>query len=149
MIRCDGKDLAMSTWTPEAQRLWEQISADAQHLVLTHVWCPQCGEARRIDLAGGAIIAGDLVLTGTCSVCGHRVARLLEGDGLRPSGDAEAAFQPGEEVIWLKRVPGGPYVVPMTATVLARTAKRIKIVADDEGQMVTRYVPSESLERRA
>ncbi|NTU80465.1 MAG: hypothetical protein HGA45_13980 [Chloroflexales bacterium] len=139
----------MSTWTPEAQRLWEQLPAETQHLILTHVWCPHCGQARRMALIGGTIIVDDLVLTGLCTVCGHRVARLLEGDGLRPSQDAEPAFQPGEEVIWLKRVPGGPYVIPMTATVIARTAKRVKIVADDEGQMVTRYVPSESLERRA
>lgn len=102
-----------------------------------------------MDLIGGTIIVDDLVLTGTCTVCGHRVARLLEGDGLRSYVDTEDAFQPGVEVIWLKRVPGGPYVIPMTATVIARTAKRVKIVADDDGRMVTRYVPIESLERRA
>jgi hypothetical protein len=138
----------MSDWTSQAQRRWKQISADAQHLVLTHVWCPQCSQARRMDLASGSIIAGDLVLTGTCSVCGHRVARLLEGEGQRSAAAAEPLFQPGDAVIWLKRVLGGPYVIPMTATVIARTAKRIKIVADDDGQMVTRYVPIESLERR-
>lgn len=138
----------MSSWTPEAHRRWQQLSADTQHLVLTHVWCPQCSQANHMDLVGGAIIADDLVLTGTCTVCGQRVARLLEGDGLSASADAEPSFQPGEEVIWLKRVPGGPYVIPMSATVIARTAKRIKIVADDDGRKVTRYVPSESLERR-
>lgn len=138
----------MTQWTPEAQRRWELLPAETQHRILTHVWCPHCSQARPMDLAGGSIIAGDLVLTGTCTVCDHHVARLLEGDGLQSSGDAEPAFQPGEEVIWLKRVPGGPYVIPMTATVIACTAKRIKIVADDDGQMVTRYVPSESLERR-
>jgi hypothetical protein len=139
----------MSSWTPEAQRRWEQLSADTRHLVLTHVWCPQCSQARSMDLAGGAIIADDLVLTGTCTVCGHRVARLLEGEGPRPPADAEPSFLAGDKVIWRKRVPGGPYVIPMTATVIARTAKRVKIVADDDGQMVTRYVPIESLEHRA
>jgi hypothetical protein len=58
------------------------------------------------------------------------------------------AFKRGEKVIWLKRIPGGDYVYPVSATVLASTAKRIKIEADDDGQIVVRYVPPESLQRR-
>jgi hypothetical protein len=57
-------------------------------------------------------------------------------------------FKLGEKVIWLKRIPGGDYVYPVSATVLASTAKRIKIEADDDGQIVVRYVPPESLQRR-
>ncbi|NTV64760.1 MAG: hypothetical protein HGA65_14690 [Oscillochloris sp.] len=77
------------------------------------------------------------------------MARLLEGDGRAVLEDTDSAFQPGEEVIWLKRLPGGPYVIPMAATVIAHTAKRVKIAVDDDGQMITRAVPIESLERRA
>ncbi len=57
-------------------------------------------------------------------------------------------FRPGEKVIWLKRIPGGDYVYPVNATVSASTAKRIKIEADDDGQIVIRYVPPESLQRK-
>ena len=138
----------MSEWTTEAQQRWEQIPADKQALILDRVWCPHCGELRHIRLYGGAIVAGDLVLAGSCTVCGHHTARLLE-DQLHPlSVSAEQPFQPGESVIWLKRLPGGPYVVPLTATVIAITPKRIKIMANDDGELVTRFVPSESLQRR-
>jgi hypothetical protein len=58
-------------------------------------------------------------------------------------------FKAGDKVIWLKRIPGGDYVFPVAATVSAVTAKRIKIEADDDGQIVVRYVPPESLQYRS
>ena len=61
----------------------------------------------------------------------------------------DRAFQAGEKVIWLKRIPGGDHVYPVSATVLAVTAKRVKIEADDDGQIVVRYVPPESLQRKS
>jgi hypothetical protein len=60
----------------------------------------------------------------------------------------EQAFQIGERVIWLKRIPGGDYVYPVSAKVLAVTAKRVKIEADDDGEIVVRHVPPASLQRR-
>jgi hypothetical protein len=56
-------------------------------------------------------------------------------------------LQPDENVTWWKRIPGGDYVYPVQATVLALTAKRIKIEADDDGDIVMRYVPPQSLQR--
>jgi hypothetical protein len=67
---------------------------------------------------------------------------------LTPMRHISRDFKLGEKVIWLKRIPGGDYVYPVSATVLASTAKRIKIEADDDGQIVVRYVPPESLQRR-
>ena len=61
--------------------------------------------------------------------------------------DSQRAFKPGEPVVWWKRVPGGDYVYPVSATVLAVTSKRVRIEADDDGQIVIRYVPPESLQR--
>ena len=57
-------------------------------------------------------------------------------------------FQVGEQVIWLKRIPGGDYVYPVAAKVLAVTAKRVKIEADDDGEIVIRHVPSASLQHQ-
>jgi len=57
-------------------------------------------------------------------------------------------LKPGDKVIWWKRIPGGDYVYPVAAVVIATTAKRIKIEGDDDGQTVVRYVPPESLQRR-
>ena len=56
-------------------------------------------------------------------------------------------FKPGDQVVWLKRVPGGDYVYPVSAIVLAITAKRVKIEADDDGEIVVRFVPPQSLQR--
>ena len=58
-------------------------------------------------------------------------------------------FKAGDKVIWLKRIPGGDYVFPVAATIVAVTAKRIKIEADDDGQIVVRYVQPESLRHRS
>jgi hypothetical protein len=39
-------------------------------------------------------------------------------------------------------------VYPVQATVLALTAKRVKIEADDDGDIVIQYVPPQSLLRQ-
>jgi hypothetical protein len=56
-------------------------------------------------------------------------------------------LKPSDRVIWWKRIPGGDYVYPVQATVLALTEKRGKIEADDDGKIV-RYVPPENLQRQ-
>ncbi len=60
----------------------------------------------------------------------------------------DSSLQPGDPVIWWKRVPGSPYVVPLAATVLAVTAHRVNIQADDDGRPVIRYVPPARLQPR-
>ncbi len=67
---------------------------------------------------------------------------MLEGT---PVGEG---LQPGDKVIWWKRIPGGDYVYPVQATVLALTEKRVKIEAGDDGKIVIRYVPPQSLQRQ-
>ena len=68
-----------------------------------------------------------------------------------PHGNAESmheALQQGDKIIWWKRIPGGNDVYPVQAAVLALTEKRIKIEADDDGEIVMRSVPLESLQRQ-
>ena len=90
----------------------------------------------------GEVHGRSLVLHGTCVNCLGKVARVLEG------ASENAVLKPGDQVIWWKRIPGGDYVYPVQATVLALTAKRVKIEAEDDGDMVIRYVPWESLQRQ-
>jgi hypothetical protein len=90
----------------------------------------------------GEVHGKSLVLYGMCVTCRGKVARVLEG------APVSEALQPGDKVIWWKRIPGGDYVYPVQATVLALTAKRVKIEADDDGDIVIRYVPPESLQRQ-
>jgi hypothetical protein len=59
----------------------------------------------------------------------------------------DPSFQPGDKVIWWKRIEGTQYVYPVKATVLEVTAQRVKIEADDDGHVVIRYVKPESLGR--
>ena len=49
-------------------------------------------------------------------------------------------FKSGDRVIWWKQTPGGGKVAPVLATVLAVTAKRVKIEAEDEEGKVVRHV---------
>jgi 8-oxo-dGTP diphosphatase len=64
------------------------------------------------------------------------------------AGSVSEALRPGNKVTWWKRIPGGDYVYPIQATVLALTAKRVKIKAEDDGEIVMRYVPPASLQRQ-
>jgi hypothetical protein len=58
-----------------------------------------------------------------------------------------AVLKPGDRVIWWKRIPGGDYVYPVQATVLAFTANQVKIEADDDGKLVIHSVPPQNLQR--
>ena len=58
-------------------------------------------------------------------------------------------FKPGDRVVWWKQTPGGGYVFPVLSTVLAVTAKRVKIEAEDEEGNVIRHVLPTSIEHHA
>ena len=53
----------------------------------------------------------------------------------------------GDKVVWLKRIPGGEYVYPVLGKVLGFTEKRVKIEADDDGEIMIRYVNRDSLQK--
>jgi hypothetical protein len=130
------------SFTPEAKLLWNAISSHFQEQVLHNVWCPHCGDMTTMTDWTGAVHGKSLVLSGTCVTCLGKVARVLEG------APVSEALKPGDKVIWWKRIPGGDYVYPVHATVLALTAKRVKIEANDDGEIAIRYVPLESLQRQ-
>jgi hypothetical protein len=131
-----------SPFTPAAQLLWDAIPQHFQERVLHNVSCPHCDDMTTMTDFTGEVHGKSLVLRGTCVNCRGKVARVLEGTS------ESAALKPGDRVIWWKRIPGGDYVYPVQATVLALTAKRVKIEADDDGDIVVRYVPRESLQRQ-
>ena len=58
-------------------------------------------------------------------------------------------IQVGDVVVWWKTLPGGDYVYPVKATIVAFTAKRVKIAAIDEGERVIRYVKPSSLQKQS
>jgi hypothetical protein len=131
-----------SPFTPAAHILWDTIPQHFQEQVLQNVWCPHCSDMTTMTDFTGEVHGRSLVLRGTCVTWHGKVARVLEG------ASENQALKPGDRVIWWKRIPGGDDVYPVEATVLALTAKRVKIEEDDDGQIVTRYVPPQSLRRQ-
>jgi hypothetical protein len=128
------------SFTPAAQSLWDAIPQHFQERILQNVSCPRCDEMTTMTDVTGEVHGKSWVLRGTCMTCRGKVARVLEG------ASENTALKPGDKVIWWKRIPGGDYVYPVQATVLAHTEKRVKIEADDDGEIVMRYVPLESLQ---
>jgi hypothetical protein len=127
-------------FTPAAQILWDAIPPHFQERVLHNVSCPHCDDMTTMTDFTGEVRGRSLALFGRCATCRGKVARVLEGIPVRDN------LRPGDRVIWWKRIPGGDYVYPVEAIGLALTAKRVKIEADDDGDMVVRYVPRESLQ---
>ena len=59
--------------------MWAAIPAEVKPKLLANVFCGNCrGAVKIIDFAGTAK-GGDLLLNGSCAVCGRAVARLIEG----------------------------------------------------------------------
>ena len=63
----------------QASKLWNAIPIDARRKILGNVFCGHCRGAVSIVNVAGTVKGGDLVLNGNCAVCGHNVARLVEG----------------------------------------------------------------------
>jgi len=130
------------SFSPAAQILWDAIPPHFQERVLHNVWCPHCGDMTTITNGTEEMHRNSLVIYRTCVTYSGQVARVLEG-----ASESEALL-PGDRGIRWKRIPGGDYVYPVQATVLALTEKRVKIAADDDGKIVIRYVPPQSLQRQ-
>jgi hypothetical protein len=75
-----NKELEMSnTFTDKAKSLWNSISPGKQELLLNNVWCTNCIKTTTITNYDGKVEGDDLILTGTCAMCGGKVARVIEG----------------------------------------------------------------------
>ena len=75
-------------FSPEAAACWDSVPPAFQEQILAHVFCTNCRKGVPIVGYSGSMLAGDLLLKGRCGVCGHEVARLLEG----PFSDPEIPF---------------------------------------------------------
>src|SRR5262245_47128968 len=79
--------------------------------------------------------------------CGLPPEALTARHPCRRGGAMSKTFKPGDRVVWWKQEGG--YVVPVLATVLAVTPKRVKIEAEDEQGDVIRHVSPQSIEHHA
>jgi len=63
----------------EAAKIWEEIPVEFQEKILDNVFCSHCRDSVKIVDYSGSVVSGDLLLKGHCEICGHEVARLVEG----------------------------------------------------------------------
>ena len=66
-------------FTPKAAELWATIPATTKSQLLANVFCSQCRDAVKIVDFKGTVSRSDLVLDGSCAVCGNGVTRVIEG----------------------------------------------------------------------
>jgi hypothetical protein len=66
-------------FTIQAAVLWGTIPLAAQKRILANVLCVECRDSVQIvHFTGDVEKNGDVVLRGSCAVCGHEVVRVLE-----------------------------------------------------------------------
>ena len=65
-------------FTMQAAILWGTVPKEAKERILKNVFCPQCAGPAEMLRFKGAEMKGDVVLTGSCAKCGHKVVRVLE-----------------------------------------------------------------------
>jgi len=63
----------------EAAKIWEEIPAEFQEIILDNVLCSHCRDSVRMVNYSGSVVSGEMLLKGNCAICGHDVARLVEG----------------------------------------------------------------------
>ena len=63
-------------FTPKASKLWTAIPVEFQEKFLAKVFCSQCGIGVAITNYKGAVKYGNIILRGSCAICGHEVVRL-------------------------------------------------------------------------
>ena len=69
----------MADTTKEALEIWMDLPADVRSKILSNVWCGQCATSVTMCDYNASLDRGVVVLRGFCSVCGHKIARVLEG----------------------------------------------------------------------
>ena len=65
-------------FTAPAAKLWAAIPGTTKKLLLANVWCGTCRGSVMIANISGTVTGGDLLLSGTCSNCNGKVARVIE-----------------------------------------------------------------------
>jgi len=67
-----------SSFSPEAQQRWDNVSDSVKQKIRANVWCVACRQPMTMINMTGTAEETTLVLRGHCGSCGHTVARVLE-----------------------------------------------------------------------
>ena len=69
-------------------RRWLRLAVEGRELILSNMWCGQCGVRGQVrDLRGELHPSGDILLEGACVACGGKVRRLIETGETRGPAD--------------------------------------------------------------
>ena len=75
---CCPQPMNHGHFTTKAALLWGSIPREARPRILKNVFCPKCcGPAEMVKVSGKEK-NGDIILTGSCAKCGHKVVRVVE-----------------------------------------------------------------------
>jgi hypothetical protein len=83
MLKWDVGDMAQDYESPEgisyaALRKWSEIPEQTQQLLIQNVWCGKCLNTASIKDFNLQLHTYGIILKGTCTNCGHQVARFIE-----------------------------------------------------------------------
>lgn len=67
-----------SPFSSEAEIRWGTIPKQIQKNILDNVWCSHCSHQTTLILESAKMERKDLILRGTCKVCGKSVCRVVE-----------------------------------------------------------------------
>jgi Zn ribbon nucleic-acid-binding protein len=65
-------------FTLKAAVLWGSIPKEGRSRILANVFCPRCRDSVTMSSYKGEERNGDVILTGACAKCGHKVVRVVE-----------------------------------------------------------------------
>ena len=66
-------------FTPAALARWARIPNAGKEAILAEVWCGRCSTGVLIREARGELHrSGDIILRGSCAICGGAVCRVIE-----------------------------------------------------------------------
>jgi|GEM_PF-946815 len=73
------QEMSAGNFSIQAAVLWGAIPLAAKQQILANVFCVTCqGIVQMVNFKGKLDKRGDVILKGSCAVCGHRVVRVLE-----------------------------------------------------------------------
>lgn len=75
--------MSKGKFTTEAALLWGGIPIELQRSILKKAICAKCNVFVEIVDYTGTVENGDLILDGSCALCGHAAARVVEASQLK------------------------------------------------------------------
>jgi hypothetical protein len=71
---------SIENFTALAAERWIKVKSDMCHASLLNVWCDTCEKLRTLTDLSGVVRHGDLLITGKCSVCHGKMARVVDNE---------------------------------------------------------------------